>query len=185
MSNLGHIRGDIPQTRAKSRGAEACHCTEIIHVLITLPVSQDESSAELLLSSRLSTLWSNLCLTQHESLIARRRSQTHQHRHFLILIPSAIPHCPDNTFIYQPKSLGYRAAARPWLDCLSHERRFTLLISAVRIRWLIIFARLNVTHLGRFENVWELPGTDTDVREKCVRALQSLITGFYFYYLDP
>lgn len=25
MSDLGHIRGDAPQKRAKSRGAEACH----------------------------------------------------------------------------------------------------------------------------------------------------------------
>lgn len=81
MSDLGHIRGDAPQTRAKSRGAEACHCTEIIHVLITPPVCLRMSSAEPLLSLRLSALWSNLCLTQYESLIARRRANTSAKAH--------------------------------------------------------------------------------------------------------
>lgn len=54
MSNLGHI----PETRVKPGGSEACHCTEIIHALITSPVY--DFDAELLLSSQLSALRSTL-----------------------------------------------------------------------------------------------------------------------------
>lgn len=46
----------ILRRERKSRGAEACHCTEIIHVLITPPVCLWMSCAEPLLSLQLSTL---------------------------------------------------------------------------------------------------------------------------------
>lgn len=100
MSDLGHIRGDAPQTRAKSRGAEACHCTEIIHVLITLPVCLRMSSAEPLLSLRLSALWSNLCPTQYESLIARRSAKAHISKGTLLsLSAEPIRHHPAHAYM--------------------------------------------------------------------------------------
>lgn len=90
MSNLGHIQGDIPQTRAKPGGSEACHCTEIIHVLITLPVY--DFDAELLLSSQLSALRSTLSNTAwilHSEQTPRHISKG------TFLSSVLIPHCLD------------------------------------------------------------------------------------------
>lgn len=97
MSNLGHIHGNIRQIRAKSRGAEACHCTKIIHVLITLPVCLWMSSALCYFCLSGSPLCDPVCLTQYESLIVRKRPTTSA-KTFSILIPTPIPHCPDNAY---------------------------------------------------------------------------------------
>lgn len=150
MSNLGNIHGDIPQTRAKSRGTEACHCTEIIHVLITLPVCLWVSSVQncsCLPSSP--TLWSNLCLTQNESLIARRRPNTSA-KTLSYPYPQFHPSLPRQC-IHQPK-WSYKAVVLPWLECLSQKQGITLLLSASWMLWLIVF--LTLMHLIWFISFW-------------------------------
>lgn len=146
MSNLGHIHGDIPQTRAKSRGAEACHCTEIIHVLITLPASLRMMSVQSCSCLPSSQLWDPLSVWHSMNPWYWADTQTHQQRRFLILIlsahPSFLKHC-----IHQLQYWSYKASVCPWLDCLSHKQGITLLLSDIWILWLIAFAQFDSSYI--------------------------------------
>lgn len=157
MSNLGHIHGNIRQIRAKSRGAEACHCTKIIHVLITLPVCLWMSSALCYFCLSGSPLCDPVCLTQYESLIVRKRPTTTA-KTFSILILTPIPHCPDNAYtVHQSKWWSYKALC-PWLGCLSHKQESCCLIICylnTLTDWFAHFNSSNLNHpiLKAYQNI--------------------------------
>lgn len=127
MSNFGpYTWRRLPQTRAKSRGAEACHCARNNSCAnYTASVSRGwflRGAHSRLVSSRQPGTRlrdPTLRLTQHESLIVSRQPDTSATTLFLSSSSALIFHFPDNTYINLSTG-SYKASVRPWLYCLSH-----------------------------------------------------------------